>query len=200
MMTDKTNSPVPSNVPADSTTKESSRTLVVVKKKKGVRGRSDYRFLKRKPAAPKTMSKFLLKRTSQEAVCREMTVDGPNGSLSVRPCCSNHCISKLIGSPPDLFTACPTSEESVQRQKFVEAVIATRKAVHSEGQISSANSLVNRLRIGISAGLSPLTFAEGYSFPQQRSVTTQEYWWRTEELGACVQVECFLKAAAQVRR
>ena len=188
MLKDQTNAQPASDRRSDSATKESSRTVLVVRKKQGVRGRSEYRFLKRQPAAPKTMSKLLLKRTSQEAVCREITVDGPNGSRSVRPCCSNRCIARMVGSPHELFTACPTSEESVQRQKFVDAVIATRKVVHSEGQISScANSLVNRLRFGISAGLQPLDFAVGYSFPAQRSITTQEYWWRTED-GACVQV------------
>ena len=168
-------------------TDSTARTATLIKKN-GRRGRAEYRFLNRKRAGPKPASKLLQKRTSQEGVCRKITVtEVTTGSLAVRPCCSNQCIARLVGSDPELFTACPTEEESRQRQSFVDAVIATRKAVHSEGQISSANYLMNRLRFGMSAGTEPLGFAETYSYPLQRETSCQEYWWRTEE-GACVQV------------
>ena len=150
-------------------------------------GKRGYRFLKRKRAAPKPLSKLLEKRLSSEGVCNDLTHANNDGSRVITNCCSNQCLGQLLGSDSGLFTACPSTEEATQRHAFVEAVIETRRAIHSEGEIKSGECLTNRLRSGFSAGLTQLSFASEYSFPDQRLQASQEYWWRTEG-GSCVQV------------
>ena len=75
----------------------------------------------------------------------------------------------------------------MQRLSFVNAVVGTRTHIHEKGQLESGKRLLARLRIGFTEGMRALPFAMSYSFPGQRGVQQQEYWWRTEE-GECVQV------------
>ncbi len=146
--------------------------------------RVPYRFLKRKHRTSEPSNKGVLfsKRVDNDKVIGSFVRDN-----KFIPCCSNGCCAKLLGSDPELFSACPTPEECMQRLSFVKAVIGARTHIHEKGQLESGKRLLARLRIGFTEGMRALPFAKSYSFPGQRGVQQQEYWWRTED-GECVQV------------
>ena len=152
--------------------------------KPGQAVRAPYRFLKRKHRTSDPSNKGVLfsKRVDNFKVIDSFVSDN-----KVIPCCSNRCCAQLLGSNAELFSSCPTPDESMQRLSFVNAVVGTRTHIHEKGQLESGKRLLARLRIGFTEGMRALPFAMSYSFPGQRGVQQQEYWWRTEE-GECVQV------------
>lgn len=160
----------------------------------GTRGRAAYRFLNRTAGvAPKPASGLALRRLNESEVLNDF-LDGRD----VFRCCGNDCCLKLLGSDPDCDFNLPTDEMIRQRRNFVSAVLATRKDIHSNGQIESGRRLLARLRLGVTESFQAPDFAQNYTFPGQRLVGTQEFWWRLED-GGCLQVEHELSLRCAVK-
>lgn len=143
--------------------------------------RRPYRGASRQTPTAKEERPLVVRRFSRNHVLDQFL-----GEHEVFECCTNHCIGQLLGE--NAFRRSLPAEESEQRESFIDAVIATRHAVHDGKQTESADRLIARLRMGFTLGHKAVDFAPGYRYPQTRtSKSKQEYWWRLES-GPCVQV------------
>lgn len=153
--------------------------------KPGENSRACYRYLKRSMPKPREGQVLYKRRVDEDKVLDKFLNES---KTTVRPCCKNSCCAKLLGSDPERFSSCPSPEESMQRLSFVNAVIATRKEIHSKGELESGKRLLNRLRLGFTEGMKVTDWMGAYTFYGRASgMSKQEYWWRTED-EACVQV------------